>query len=107
MSENNAKVVKHKNTKEEAAENIKKMLEVGKKMTETKEETVNKITEPLSMTIEKAKRDINTAVIAMERNYGLHSSITVLILESVLANVRAGNAVVAAAEFEQYKRGSY
>lgn len=28
---------------------------------------------------------------------------TVLILESVLANVRAGNATVAAMEFEQYK----
>ena len=53
--------------------------------------------------IEKAKKDINTAVIMAERNYGLHSSITVLILESVLANVRAGNATVAAMEFEQYK----
>lgn len=33
----------------------------------------------------------------------LHSSITVLVLESILANARAGNATVAAMEFEQYK----
>ena len=70
---------------------------------ETKEEAVKRVAEPLSVTIEKAKKDINTAVIVAERNYGLHSSITVLILESVLANVRAGNATVAAMEFEQYK----
>lgn len=70
---------------------------------ETKEEAVKRVAEPLSVTIEKAKKDINTAVIMAERNYGLHSSITVLILESVLANVRAGNATVAAMEFEQYK----
>ena len=42
-------------------------------------------------------------IIMAERNYGLHSSITVLVLESILANVRAGNATVAAMEFEQYK----
>ena len=65
---------------------------------ETKEEAVKRVAEPLSVTIEKAKKDINTAVIMAERNYGLH-----LILESVLANVRAGNATVAAMEFEQYK----
>lgn len=70
---------------------------------ETKEEAVKRVAEPLSVTIEKAKKDINTAVIMAERNYGLHSSITVLILESVLANVRAGNATVVAMEFEQYK----
>lgn len=64
---------------------------------------LKRVAEPLSVTIEKAKKDINTAVIMAERNYGLHSSITVLILESVLANVRAGNATVAAMEFEQYK----
>ena len=68
---------------------------------ETKEEAVKRVAEPLSVTIEKAKKD--TAVIMAERNYSLHSSITVLILESVLANVRAGNATVAAMEFEQYK----
>ena len=70
---------------------------------ETKEEAVKRVAEPLSVTIEKAKKDINTAVIMTERNYGLHSSITVLVLESILANVRAGNATVAAMEFEQYK----
>lgn len=70
---------------------------------ETKEEAVKRVAEPLSVTIEKAKKDINTAVIMAERNYGLHSSITVLVLESILANVRAGNATVAAMEFEQYK----
>lgn len=70
---------------------------------ETKEEAVKRVAEPLSVTIEKAKKDINTAVIMAERNYSLHSSITVMILESVLANVRAGNATVAAMEFEQYK----
>ena len=42
-------------------------------------------------------------IIMAERNYGLHSSITVLVLESILANARAGNATVAAMEFEQYK----
>lgn len=75
--------------------------EVGYK--EGSEDERKGIAEPLSVTIEKAKKDINTAVIMAERNYGLHSSITVLILESVLANVRAGNATVAAMEFEQYK----
>lgn len=86
-----AKVQQEENVTEEA------------KHVETKEEAVKRVAEPLSVTIEKAKKDINTAVIMAERNYGLHSSITVLILESVLANVRAGNATVAAMEFEQYK----
>lgn len=119
MRENNAKVVKHEETEEEAIKNIKKVLEAAEKApveteeapqaateatpVETKEEAVNRVAEPLSVTIEKARKDINTAVIMAERNYGLHSSITVLILESVLANVRAGNATVAAMEFEQYK----
>ena len=79
-----AKVQQEENVTEEA------------KHVETKEEAVKRVAEPLSVTIEKAKKDINTAVIMAERNYGLHSSITVLILESVLANVRAGNATVAA-----------
>ena len=52
---------------------------------ETKEEAVKRVAEPLSVTIEKAKKDINTAVIMAE------------------TNVRAGNATVAAMEFEQYK----
>ena len=87
---------------------IKRLLDIGFynfliPFVETKEEAVKRVAEPLSVTIEKAKKDINTAVIMAERNYGLHSSITVLILESVLANVRAGNATVAAMEFEQYK----
>lgn len=119
MRENNAKVVKHEETKEEAIKNIKKVLEAAEEApikteeapqvateatpVETKEEAVKRVDEPLSVTIEKAKKDINTAVIMAERNYGLHSSITVLVLESVLANVRAGNATVAAMEFEQYK----
>ena len=93
MSENKAKEVKvqqEENVTEEQHE-------------ETKEEAAKRVAEPLSVTIEKVKKDINTAVIMAERNYGLHSSITVLILESVLANVRAGNATVAAMEFEQYK----
>lgn len=59
--------------------------------------------DPLSATIEKARNDIHTAVITTERKYGLHSSITLLILEAVLANVRAGNAMVATMEFEAYK----
>lgn len=59
--------------------------------------------EPLSVTIEKARNDIHTAVITTERKYGLHSSLTLLILEAVLANVRAGNAMVATMEFEAYK----
>ncbi|WP_138377091.1 hypothetical protein [Dorea longicatena] len=93
MSENKAKEVKV-----QQEENVTEEQHV-----ETKEEAVKRVAEPLSVTIEKAKKDINTAVIMAERNYGLHSSITVLILESVLANVRAGNATVAAMEFEQYK----
>lgn len=107
MSENKvkeAKEVKHTDKTEEAVENMKKILEAAEKApVETKEEMVNRVVEPLSVTIEKARKDINTAVIMAERNYGLHSSITVLVLESVLANVRAGNATVAAMEFEQYK----
>lgn len=94
MSENKAKEVKV-----QQEENVTEEQHV-----ETKEEAAKRVAEPLSVTIEKVKKDINTAVIMAERNYGLHSSITVLILESVLANVRAGNATVAAMEFEQYKR---
>ena len=93
MSENKAKEVKV-----QQEENVTEEQHV-----ETKEEAAKRVAEPLSVTIEKVKKDINTAVIMAERNYGLHSSITVLILESVLANVRAGNATVAAMEFEQYK----
>lgn len=93
MSENKAKEVKV-----QQEENVTEEQHV-----ETKEEAVKRVAEPLSVTIEKAKKDINTAVIMVERKYALHSSITVLILESVLANVRAGNATVAAMEFEQYK----
>lgn len=93
MNENKAKEVKV-----QQEENVTEEQHV-----ETKEEAVKRVAEPLSVTIEKAKKDINTAVIMAERNYGLHSSITVLILESVLATVRAGNATVAAMEFEQYK----
>lgn len=59
--------------------------------------------DPLSVTIEKARNDIHTAIIMTERKYSLHSSITLLILEAVLANVRAGNAMVATMEFEAYK----
>lgn len=122
MSENKvkeAKEVKHTDKTEEAVENMKKILEAAEKApieteeapltaeeatpVETKEEAVNRVAEPFSVIIEKARKDINTAVIMAERNYGLHSSLTVLILESVLANVRAGNATVAAMEFEQYK----
>lgn len=115
MSEN----IKRIDKTEEAVKNMKKVLGAAEKVpveteeapqaateatpVETKEEAVNRVTEPLSVTIEKARKDINTAVIMAERNYGLHSSITVLVLESVLANVRAGNAAVAAMEFEQYK----
>lgn len=93
MNENKAKEVKV-----QQEENVTEEQHV-----ETKEEAAKRVAEPLSVTIEKVKKDINTAVIMAERNYGLHSSITVLILESVLANVRAGNATVAAMEFEQYK----
>lgn len=92
MSENKVKKMKAKE------ENAKEEVHI-----ETKEEAIKRVKEPLSVTIEKAKKDINTAVIMAERNYGLHSSITVLILESVLANVRTGNATVVAMEFEQYK----
>lgn len=106
MSKAEVKEEKHTETKEEALKNIGQMVETAMEEAEhveTKEEAVKRVAEPLSVTIEKAKKDINTAVIMAERNYGLHSSITVLILESVLANVRAGNATVAAMEFEQYK----
>lgn len=106
MSKAEVKEEKHTETKEEALKNIGQMVETATEEVEhveTKEEAVKRVAEPLSVTIEKAKKDINTAVIMAERNYGLHSSITVLILESVLANVRAGNATVAAMEFEQYK----
>ena len=106
MSKAEVKEEKHTETKEEALKNIGQMVETAMEEAEhveTKEEAVKRVAEPLSVTIEKAKKDINTAVIMAERNYSLHSSITVLILESVLANVRAGNATVAAMEFEQYK----
>lgn len=104
MSKEEVKTERHTETKEEAIKNMRKIVEVEEENhVETKEEAVKRVAEPLSVTIEKAKKDINTAVIIAERNYGLHSSITVLILESVLANVRAGNATVAAMEFEQYK----
>lgn len=106
MSKAEVKEEKHTETKEEALKNIGQMVETATEEVEhveTKEEAVKRVAEPLSVTIEKAKKDINTAIIMAERNYGLHSSITVLILESVLANVRAGNATVAAMEFEQYK----
>lgn len=104
MSREEVKEERHTEAKEEAIKNMGKIVEVEKENhVETKEEAVKRVAEPLSVTIEKAKKDINTAVIMAERNYGLHSSITVLILESVLANVRAGNATVAAMEFEQYK----
>lgn len=104
MSKEEVKVEKHTETKEEAIKNMRKIVEVEEENhVETKEEAVKRVAEPLSVTIEKAKKDINTAIIMAERNYGLHSSITVLILESVLANVRTGNATVAAMEFEQYK----
>lgn len=106
MSKAEVKEEKHTETKEEALKNIGQMVETAMEEAEhveTKEEAVKRVAEPLSVTIEKAKKDINTAVIMAERNYGLHSSITVLILEGVLANVRAGNATVAAMEFEQYK----
>ena len=106
MSKAEVKEEKHTETKEEALKNIGQMVETAMEEAdhvETKEEAVKRVAEPLSVTIEKAKNDINTAIIMAERNYGLHSSITVLILESVLANVRAGNATVAAMEFEQYK----
>lgn len=106
MSKAEVKEEKHTETKEEALKNIGQIVETAAEEAEhveTKEEAVKRVAEPLSVTIEKAKKDINTAVIMAERNYGLHSSITVLILESVLANVRAGNATVAAMEFEQYK----
>ena len=104
MSREEVKEERHTETKEEAIKNMGKKVEVEKENhVETKEEAVKRVAEPLSVTIEKAKKDINTAVIMVERNYGLHSSITVLVLESILANVRAGNATVAAMEFEQYK----
>ena len=104
MSREEVKEERHTETKEEAIKNMGKIVEVEKENhVETKEEAVKRVAEPLSVTIEKAKKDINTAVIMAERNYGLHSSITVLVLESILANVRAGNATVAAMEFEQYK----
>ena len=106
MSKAEVKEEKHTETKEEALKNIGQMVETAMEEAEhveTKEEAVKRVAEPLSVTIEKEKKDINTAIIMAERNYGLHSSITVLILESVLANVRAGNATVAAMEFEQYK----
>lgn len=104
MSREEVKEERHTETKEEAIKNMGKIVEVEEENhVETKEEAVKRVAEPLSVTIEKAKKDINTAVIMAERNYGLHSSITVLVLESILANVRAGNATVAAMEFEQYK----
>ena len=104
MSKEEVKTERHTETKEEAIKNMRKIVEVEEENhVETKEEAVKRVAEPLSVTIEKAKKDINTAVIMAERNYGLHSSITVLVLESILANVRAGNATVAAMEFEQYK----
>lgn len=67
MSENKVKEVKV-----QQEENVTEEQHV-----ETKEEAVKRVAEPLSVTIEKAKKDINTAVIMAERNYGLHSSITV------------------------------
>ena len=104
MSKEEVKAERHTETKKEAIKNMGKIVAVEKENhVETKEEAVKRVAEPLSVTIEKAKKDINTAVIMAERNYGLHSSITVLVLESILANVRAGNATVAAMEFEQYK----
>ena len=104
MSKEEGKTERHTETKEEAIKNMRKIVEVEEENhVETKEEAVKRVAEPLSVTIEKAKKDISTAVIMAERNYGLHSSITVLVLESILANVRAGNATVAAMEFEQYK----
>ena len=104
MSKEEVKTERHTETKEEAIKNMRKIVEVEEENhVETKEEAVKRVAEPLSVTIEKAKKDINTAVIMAERNYGLHSSITVLVLESILANARAGNATVAAMEFEQYK----
>lgn len=112
MNKVGAKVEKHTESKEEALKNMRKMVEAATeeneqaepKKEETKKKEVKKVAEPLSITIEKAKQDISTAVIMTERKYGLHSSITVLVLEAALANVRAGNAAVMAMEVEEYKR---
>lgn len=76
MSREEVKEERHTETKEEAIKNMGKIVEVEKENhVETKEEAVKRVAEPLSVTIEKAKKDINTAVIMAERNYGLHSSI--------------------------------
>lgn len=107
MNKAGAKVEKHTESQEEAVKNMEKMLEVVTEENEqakTKKKETKKVAEPLSVTIEKAKQDISTAVIMTERKYGLHSSVTVLVLEAVLANVRAGNATVMAMEVENYKR---
>lgn len=75
------------------------MSEENKKQTEEKEE----IREPISIMIEKAKRDISIAVLKAQRTYGLPSYITALIVEATLADVRAGKNVDMVADFEQYK----
>ena len=104
MSREEVKEERHTETKEEAIKNMGKIVEVEKENhIDTKEEAVKRVAEPLSVTFEKAINYINTAVIMAERNYGLLSSITGLGVECILANVRAGNATVAAMEFEQYK----
>lgn len=107
MNKVGAKVEKHTESKEDALKNMEKMVEVvteENEQAETRKEKTKKVAEPLSVTIEKAKQDISTAVIMTERKYGLHSSVTVLVLEAALANVRAGNATVMAMEVEKYKR---
>ena len=69
---------------------------------EEKEKKEN-ISEPLSVTIEKAKREISIVVINTQRKYGLPSYITTLLMEAVLADVRAGKTVDMVMEFDGYK----
>ena len=69
MSKEEVKTERHTETKEEAIKNMRKIVEVEEENhVETKEEAVKRVAEPLSVTIEKAKKDINTAVIMAERN---------------------------------------
>lgn len=70
---------------------------------ETKEETKEEVREPVSFTIEKAKKEISIAAINAQRKYGLPSYIVALIMEAVLADVRAGKTVDMVMDFEQYK----
>ena len=57
MSKEEVKTERHTETKEEAIKNMRKIVEVEEENhVETKEEAVKRVAEPLSVTIEKAKK---------------------------------------------------